>query len=69
MYDSPAFGLADERAALNGFSRVLFQGRTFVISQGSVVACVDWTLQHGVNLSELPAPRIKGVALLAKHRH
>jgi hypothetical protein len=61
MYDSPAFGLADERAALNGFSRVLFQGRTFVISQGSVVACVDWTLQHGVNLSELPAPRVKGV--------
>jgi hypothetical protein len=53
MFDTPTFD--DQVGFDNHLIRWVFQGRDFVMSNGSVIACVDWTLQHGVNMMSPPA--------------
>jgi hypothetical protein len=52
MTDEPHFGTYNTLAAQKGFTQVVFQGRTFVLSNGQVLACVDWTRQHNVSQND-----------------
>ncbi len=52
MTDEPHFGTYNTLAAQKGFTQVVFQGRTFVLSNGQVLACVDWTRQYNVSQND-----------------